>query len=389
MLITNATLLTPSERAQVGAAHGAMRLDRGRIVAMGRTADISPVDNEPVFDAQGLILAPGFIDLQLNGGFGHDFTQEPTTIWQVAKQLPRYGVTGFLPTIITSPLATIRAAQQVLEQEPSAFDGATPLGLHLEGPFLNSEKKGAHNAQHLQSPDLAPAELASEWSPQRGVRLVTLAPELPGALDLVRRLVANGVLVGAGHSLATLQEAEAAIQAGVRYGTHLFNAMPTLHHRDPGLAAALLGDERVSVGLIADGVHVHPAVIRLVWRLLGADRLNLVTDAMAALGMPASDYQLGDQVVRVGGQRATLPDGTLAGSVLSLDAALRNLMRFTGCSPAEAIQTVTSTPARLLALDHKKGRIAPGYDADLVLLTEGFEVASAFIGGRLVFDRRE
>lgn len=380
MLITNATLLTPTERIEAGA----VRLAQGRITAVGSAANLPPLDKEPLFDAQELILAPGFIDLQINGGGGHDFTQNPATIWQVAAQLPRYGVTSFLPTIISSPLTTIRAAQEALQHKPASFQGATPLGLHLEGPFLNRHKKGAHNSRYLQNPNLAPAAAAPGWSPQNGVRLVTLAPELPGALELIRRLVANGVLVSAGHSLATLQEAEGAIQAGVRYGTHLFNAMPALHHRQPGLVAALLDDERASVGVIADGVHVHPALLRLIWRLLGPQRLNLVTDAMAALGMPPGDYLLGGQTVSVDGQRAILPDGTLAGSILSLDAALRNLMRVTGCSPADAIQTVTSTPARLLNLDHRKGRIATGYDADLVLLTADFKVTATVIGGRLV-----
>lgn len=382
MLITNATILTPTIQID----HGAVHIENGRITAVGRAGEVAAPDQETRFDTRGMLLAPGFVDLQLNGAFGHDFTQDPASIWHAAARLPRFGVTTFLPTIISSPPATIQAAQQALQQMPNGFHGALPLGLHLEGPFLNPGKKGAHNPAHLLPPDLA---LASDWAPGSGVRLVTLAPELPGALDVIRRLCANGVLVSAGHSLATYGEAQAALEAGVGYGTHLFNAMAPLHHRRPGLAAALLADTRAAVGLIADGVHVHPALVGLVWSLLGAQRLTLVTDAMAALGMPPGTYQLGDRAVRVEGRQATLPDGTLAGSILSLDAALRNVIQMSHCSLPEALQTVTTTPARLLGLEHNKGTIAPGRDADLVVLTPDLEVVATFGGGRLLYQRQE
>lgn len=366
----------------------------GRITAVQTAPSPSRAaePGETTYDAEGLLLAPGFVDLQINGAFGHDFTQDPASIWQAAARLPRYGVTAFLPTIITSPTSTIKAAQAVLRQVPAQFSGAWPLGLHLEGPFLNPQKKGAHNPAHLQAPDTA---LASTWSPQSGVRLVTLAPELTGALDVIRLLAGNGVLVSAGHSMATLDEANVALDAGLRYGTHLFNAMPALHHREPGLVAALLDDERAAAGLIVDGIHVHPALIRLIWQLLGPQRLALVSDAMAALGMMPGQrddrgvFHLGDQAVHVEGLRATLPDGTLAGSILSLDTACGNLMQFSGCSLPEALQTVTLTPMRLLQLDDRKGRVAPGYDADLVLLTTDCQVAATFVGGRLVYENYE
>lgn len=381
MLIVNATILTPYTQISGGYVH----THDGRVTAVGSMAQLERIAGEAVFDAQGHILAPGFVDLQINGAFGYDFTESPSSIWSVAARLPRYGVTSFLPTIITSPLATIEAAQQALQQAPTDFRGAHPLGLHLEGPFLNPAKKGAHNPAHLLLPGSA---FFPDWSPASGVRLVTVAPELPGALDLIRHLVANDVVVSAGHSMASFTEANAAFAAGLRYGTHLFNAMPPLHHRDPGLIAALLADERASVGIIADGVHVHPALVDLAWRLLGAQRLTLVSDAMAALGAPPGVYRLGDQPVRVEGQQATLSDGTLAGSILSLDEAIRNLTGMTTCSLPAALQTVTSTPARLLGLPHK-GAIAPGADADIVLLTPDLHVAATFVGGRLVYEHQD
>ena len=373
--IKNAIVYSPQQRIE----NAAVLVSGGRIAAVG---DVACPPDALAIDADGLLLVPGFIDLQFNGGFGHDFTADPTTIWQVAEGLPRWGVTAFLPTIITSPLERIGAAQQVVLQQPAGFRGAIPLGLHVEGPFLNPQKKGAHNPAYLRNPSL---DAVVGWSPQTGVRLVTLAPELPGALLVVEVLASRGVLVSTGHSTATYDEASAAFDAGARYGTHLFNAMPTLLHREPALPGALLTDPRPMVGLIVDGIHTHPAVVSLVWQALGPERLNLVTDAMAALGMGPGTHLLGDFDVIVDDSSARLADGTLAGSILAMDQAVRNLIRFTGCSLPEALATVTTTPARALGLDCERGQIAPGYVADLVLLTPDLEVRGTVVGGELVY----
>jgi N-acetylglucosamine-6-phosphate deacetylase len=194
------------------------------------------------------------------------------------------------------------------------------------------------------------------------------------------------VVVSAGHSTATVAQAQAGFEAGIRYGTHLFNAMPPLHHRDPGLVGALLADQRATVGLIVDGEHVHSELVRLVWQMVGNGRLNLVTDAMAALGMPPGRYALSDHEVIVDETTARLPSGTLAGSLLTMNTAVRNLITFTGCTLAEALPTVTSTPANLLGLPHK-GRIAPTCDADLVLLTPELQVHTTFVGGRIIYQK--
>jgi N-acetylglucosamine-6-phosphate deacetylase len=299
----------------------------------------------------------------------------------VAAQLPRYGVTAFLPTIITSPLERVIQSQDIIQQPPGDFTGATPLGLHVEGPFLNPEKKGAHNPAYLRAPDL---KAIDGWSPETGVRLVTLAPELPGALDLVTALTRRGVLVSAGHSTATYARAQAGFDAGIRYGTHLFNAMPPLHHREPGLTGALLTDPRPTVGFIADGIHTHRSVVSLAWQSLG-QRLNLVTDAMAALGISPGRHLLGDFDVFVDETSARLANGTLAGSILSLDQALRNLVAWAACSLPEALATVTTTPAEALGLGNQRGRIAPGYRADLVLLTRDLRVLMTFVAGKQVY----
>jgi N-acetylglucosamine-6-phosphate deacetylase len=217
------------------------------------------------------------------------------------------------------------------------------------------------------------------------VRLVTLAPELPGALDLVEALVARGVVVSAGHSMATYDQAQAGFDAGIRYGTHLFNAMPTLAHRDPGLPGALLTHPDVVVGIIPDGVHTHPSIVALAWACTGPERLTVVTDAMAALGMPPGAYQLGDQTVTVTEREARLPSGTLAGSVLAMDVALRRLIHFTGCTLSAALATLTLTPARLLGMEHERGHIAVGTVADLVFLTPELEVVKTIVNGEVLF----
>ncbi len=378
LIIRNAAVYTPEEVFE----SATVVVENGRFQSISHTPVQKPQNNLAVIDAQGLLLVPGFLDLQLNGGFGHDFTADPTAIWQVAARLPQFGVTGFLPTIITASFPVYRLAQQtLLNGPPPDFTGAAALGLHFEGPFLHPSKKGAHNPAHLRAP--AVADIA-EWSREQGVWLVTLAPELSGVTAVITTLTQRNVIVGAGHSSATYQQAKKGIEAGIRYGTHLFNAMSPLQHREPGLPGALLDDDRVTLGLISDGIHVHPALVRQVWQM-AAPRLNLVTDAMAALGQPPGKYRLGDADVIVKENMARLADGTLAGSVLGLDTAVRNLIAFTGCTLVEALPTVTTVPAELMGLDHHKGRIAPGFDADFVLLTHDLQVAATFVAGQQVY----
>jgi N-acetylglucosamine-6-phosphate deacetylase len=376
LYLSGARLVTPDVEIETAA----LCIQDARFTAVGAVADIPPPSNAFRIDASGLIAVPGLIDLQCNGGFGFDFTADPTTIWRVAQELPRYGVTSFLPTIITCPSETVQRAQTLLQTgAPENFRGATPLGLHLEGPFLNPAKRGAHNPAYLRLPDV---NVVRDWSPQMHVRLVTLAPELEGALQVIRALCEQGVVVSAGHSMATFDEAQRGFDAGITYGTHLFNAMPPLDHRAPGLAIALLHDPRVTIGMIADGIHVHPALVALAFKQKSPQNFTVVTDAMSALSMTPGKYLLGDFTVTVDETSARLDDGRLAGSILSMDQALRNLMAFTHCSLREALTPMTKTPARLLHLETERGSIAPGYFADLVLLTPDLRVAATMTQGQ-------
>lgn len=377
--IHGATILTPEQII----AYGAVQIEAGRIAWVGPADEAAHEPGAAMLDARGLLVVPGFIDLQLNGAFGDDFTMDPPSIWRVAGQIARYGVTSFLPTIITAPLEKIAQAQDALATgRPADFHGAEPLGLHLEGPFLNPAKKGAHNPVYLRPPDPA---LVADWSPQTGVRLVTLAPELPGSLAVIRQLADHGVVVSAGHSMATFAQAQAGFAAGTRYGTHLFNTMPPLAHREPGLPGALLATRGQVVGIILDGIHVHPGLISIVWAAKGPREVSLVSDAMAALGMAPGRYRLNEFDVIVTEKDARLADGTLAGSVLPLDQAVRNLIAFTGCTLPEALATVTTTPADLLGIGDERGCIRPGLIADLALLTPELHVVATIATGEIVW----
>lgn len=378
LYIHGAAVITPRGKLEAGA----LLVQGKKIAATGTVDTLEAPSGAEKLDASGLVLAPGLIEIQLNGGFGKDFTEAPDALWEVAAKLPRYGITSFLPTVITSPHATVIHALEVFHQgPPPGWRGSQPLGFHLEGPMINPGKKGAHNANYIVPPSL---EVIEGWTRQNGVVLVTLAPEQPGALEVVRALRARGVTVSAGHSLATYEQAKVAFEEGVTFGTHLFNAQPPLDHRSPGLAAALLEDSRIYAGLIPDGIHVHPGVVRLIWKIMGSERLVVVTDAMAAMGMPMGVYRLGDYEVQVDKTSARLADGTLAGSIVTLDQALRNLCAWTG-SPLDAVlRCVTSTPARGLGLQGK-GLLEAGADADLVLLTPEGYVVKTMVAGEMVY----
>jgi N-acetylglucosamine-6-phosphate deacetylase len=358
-----------------------------RIVALVDDVADAAVDLATVelVDCRERIVAPGFIDLQCNGAAGVDLTRSPDRILDVARALPRFGVTAFLPTVVTSPATTRHRAiesMRALRDTPDAAGAAAmPLGLHFEGPMISADHLGAHTRRDVGAVDVAEVD---EWVRSGAVALVTLAPETPGAGDAIVQLADAGTVVSAGHTAMTPEQFAAARAAGLRYVTHLFNAMAPFSHRAPGPIGAVLADDEVTVGLICDGIHVDPTAVRLAWRSLGPTRTSLVSDASAALGSPFGTFRLGGIDITHDHTGVRTADGVLAGSALALDQAVRNLVAYTGCDLADALATVTTTPADLLGLPDR-GRLAVGARADVTVLTDGGDLVATVVGGSTVW----
>jgi N-acetylglucosamine-6-phosphate deacetylase len=356
-------------------ADGYVLLDGGVVAAVGSGG---PPKAAQTIDAGGGWIAPGFIDVQINGGHGVDLTTQPERIGELGEFLVRYGVTAFVPTIITCPPEARWAALEAWRQHHDQAGAAVPLGMHFEGPMLSPVRRGAHPESMLVA---ASADVVADWGPASGVVLATVAPELPGAPAVIEELTRRGVVVSLGHTDASAEQFAAGLAAGATYVTHLFNAMRPFSHRDPGPIGATLADTKVVAGLICDGIHVDPTAVRMAWRALGPSRLNLITDAVEVLGLDTiGSSRIGSIDVTVGAAGVRTADGVLAGSNLSLDEALRNLVEFTGCSVVEALATVTSTPADLLHLTDR-GRLVVGGRADVTILDSSLNVTATIVGG--------
>jgi N-acetylglucosamine-6-phosphate deacetylase len=335
------------------------------------------------------LLSPGLIDLQVNGCFGVDLVDATAEEWAtVRRRLPATGVTAFLPTFITAPVPRlVEALRRTAALQPALSDGMTNfgarvLGVHVEGPFLAPRRRGAHNADWLCDPEPAAVEALLSAAPEL-LRVHTLAPELPGALDAIRRFADAGVLVSVGHSNATAAEVEAAADAGARLVTHLFNAQRPLHHREPGVVGQALVDQRLTCGLIADLHHVAGPVCRLAFQA-APGRIMLVTDAIAAAGMPPGRYVLGGQEVVVDpGGLPLRADGTISGSGLRLDDAVANMVA-EGVDLLTALDAATRLPAGVIGRP-ELGRIAPGAAADLVWLSDDLRARATWVGGELAY----
>ena len=360
-------------------APGAVVIEGGRIAAVVREPRREGLPGTVI---EAGIVAPGLIDLQVNGGFGEEVGDDPGATRRLAARLPETGVTAFLPTVVTSPAAFYQGVFDAFEASRDA-PGARLLGLHLEGPFLSPARKGAHRAELMEAADGA---LFDRLLEHPALRLMTLAPERPGGMERIRRLRERGVVVSLGHTDASYEGFVAAVDAGATMATHLYNAMSPFGHRAPGVIGAALVEDRVVVGLIADGVHSHPASVQLAVRAKEADGIALVTDMMAAAGMGPGTFHLGGRPVTVDGESARLADGTLAGAILTLDEAVRNMVRWTGATPATAIRMASEVPARVLGLE-RLGRIAVGCEADLALFDDDLHVTAAIVGGRVAYRR--
>ena len=339
-----------------------------------------PAADETV-DVGGHWLTPGFIDLHCHGGGGYSFDNGPDSISNGLAVHRAHGTTRSVISLVANPLAHLRESLELIS-EIAAHDPLV-LGAHLEGPFLEHEHRGAHNLDYLREPQ--PASVDELLSSSHGIlRQITLAPDLPNALEAIDILVEAGVTVAIGHTGATFEQAQEAFLRGARLVTHAFNAMPGIHHRAPGPIVAAFENDAVVLELILDGLHVHPDVARLAFAS-APGRVALVTDAMAAAGSSDGDYQLGSLAVTVADGKAVLRGTTtIAGSTLTLDRALRLAIETVGLSPREAVEAVTYTPARALGLEHEHGLLAPGYAADAVALDHAWTVTDVWAAGRRV-----
>ena len=382
---------------------GTVVLDGPRIAAIGAdrgpwppAAGAGPDD----IDCRGCWIVPGFIDIHIHGGHGVDVLDGGDAVARVAAHLPRYGVTGFLPTTVACPPAQLRAFLTAVEtcRDARASAAARVLGAHLESNFINADYKGAQPEPCLRLPprpgapagrdgEFGGAEILAVIAAHRAaVRIVTMAPELPGALDLVRHLAEAGHRVSLGHSAATYDEALAAITAGARHATHLFNRMPPLRHRAPGLAGAVLGAPEVTCEVVCDGHHVHPAMVRLAAQLKGRGGLVAITDGTAGAGLPVgATARLGEHTIVVRERCAELADGTLAGSVTTMDAVFRFLIGPVGLGVVEAAHLTATAPADALGRA-ELGRLVIGAAADLVVLDAAFHVRHTWVAGVLAWN---
>lgn len=383
LALTAATLFTPLEEVR----EPLLLIEDGRIAALTSRQHASIPGGARLVEFPGLVLAPGFLDIHVHGGAGHDVMQaDAGALAAMARHLARHGVTSYLPTTVTAPLdATLEsldklgAAVESAAVSPPIEARAQPLGVHLEGPFLSHAKRGVHPPEHLLPP--SPELLDRLWQGARHrVSMMTIAPELPGALKTIAHAAGRGVAVSLGHSDSQSGPVEAAIAAGARHATHTFNAMRVLDHREPGILGAALADARLTADIIADGIHVHPQIVELFLRAKGAGGAVLITDAISATGMGDGRYRLGPFDVEVRGDRC-LREGRLAGSVLTLDRAVRNVVHLAGWSLQEAIRLATLNPARVIGVEGKKGLLAPGADADIVVLTPAGEVVRTITRG--------
>jgi N-acetylglucosamine-6-phosphate deacetylase len=336
------------------------------------------------------ILAPGFVDIHIHGGAGVDVMRASGELSALNRFLASRGVTGYFPTTVGAPMDEICTA---LEQLADAIEGknfcgvgqgavaARPLGIHLEGPFLSHKRAGVHPLGNLIDP--TPETFERMWQAARGhVRMMTIAPELPRAIEVIAEAAQRGVCVSIGHSDADMKTSRAAVGAGARHATHTFNAMRPLDHREPGIVGETLTNDALSADIIADGIHLAPEVVKLFLQAKGLERSVLITDATAATGMPDGTYQLGPIKVEVKEGRCT-SDGKLAGSVLTMDRAVRNVTKFAGWSLQNAVRAATLNAARAAGLKNH-GRIVAGAKANLILLNPAGEVQKTIIGGQVV-----
>jgi N-acetylglucosamine-6-phosphate deacetylase len=377
VLITNCRLFnSPDETTSI-------LIENGTITRIGQ--DDSATGCENTLDAQGRIIAPGFIDIHIQGAGGADILDaNPDALKAISQTCARFGTTGFLATTIFKPNQKNQHLSLTAQYVGRDLGGANLLGIHLEGPFISPQKRGMVQPDCLASPSLQLLDKILDLTNGQ-LKMMTIAPELPDCLPVIRRLVKAGIIASFGHSNATYEQTLDGFEAGIFHATHLFNAMPSIHHRSPGPLIAIFQNKQVTTQLIADGVHIHPAVLKFAYQMLGPERIIPITDGMQAMGLGDGKFIYNGLEYESKNGTARYKDGTLIGTALGISQLLARLMNFTNCPLDVAIKTVTENPAKLLGLEDKKGAIAPGKDADLVLLEPDCSVHTTIVAGKIVF----
>jgi N-acetylglucosamine-6-phosphate deacetylase len=377
----NARIVTPFRIIE----HGTLLTDGPTIAEIGSTDEVTiPADTRKI-DVGGDWLTPGFVDLLVHGGGGHGFADmSKEALENISEFFFRHGTTGMLAALYSKSepemIADVRRISQFIHKSPKG----NVWGIHLEGPFINSELHGAMKADYLWKPDLHAWERLFAAS-EGAIRLMTIAPELTGVEAIMRAAARHGVVLSIGHSKASYQEVLNAIDNGAAHVTHMFNAMPVFHHRNPGVVVAALLHNELKIELIADGIHVHPAVMKLLYNIKGDGGIVLITDSIRASGMKDGKYTFMDQSMTVKEKRAYLADGTLAGSTLTMEEAVRNMVQLIDVPVTNAVRMASFNGAKVLGLSHRKGILAVGKDADLVIMNKDFNVRMTVFEGTVRF----
>ncbi len=364
------------------------RIEEGSIlVENGKIKALNPNDccNENIIDAKGLYISPGFIDVHIHGAGGYD-TMDGTSeaINMIAKTIVKHGTTSFTPTTMTVSIDEIRKSLKVIKElKATGNDGAHILGVHLEGPFVSSKAIGAQNPKHLLSPSIsAYQDMVKDY--EDIIVSITLAPEVDGAKELIKYISGSGVICSLGHTNATYEEMLEAIKCGASHSTHLYNAMTPLNHRNPGAVGAIF-DSNITTETISDGIHISYPALRIAYKQKGTDNTLLISDAMMACCMPNGEYSLGGQKVIVVNDEARLENGALAGSVLTLDKAVRNVYKNSNIPLYEIVKMASFNGAKHCKVDDHKGQIKEGYDADLVLFDDDINIKKVFVSGKEIY----
>jgi N-acetylglucosamine-6-phosphate deacetylase len=383
LAIINGNVVTPRTIIE----QGTVLCEDGIITFVGLSQDAKPEPHSQIMEATGKMILPGFIDTHVHGSDGFDVMSDGAEgIRRAAKSMLRFGTTAWLATTIAAKHEhLLKAVADTIAAENHAEPAARLLGMHIEGPYINLKYKGAQPVEGIRDPDFDEcAELIA--AAQGRIHIMTLAPELPGGMELIRWLSERGVAASLGHSEADYDTALAAIEAGATRATHLYNAMSGLHHRKPGLAAACLNEPGICAELILDGVHVSPQMAQLATRSKGREAICLITDAAAAQGCPDGIYALGEHQIQVRGDLCTLMDGTtIAGSVLTMNRAVRNAVGFQAMNLTDAAYSASLMPAKFCGVADRKGSIEIGKDADLAILNEDFSVYSTVLAGEVAY----